>query len=151
MRRSVERILTTHTGSLPRPQDLLAMLEAVDAGTPPDPAEGGEGFARSQSRDAFARSRSRGRFTRNFVVQATAAEWALTVLATLRRRLAPGAARLVFFQHDEVLVHCPEPLAAEVAAAVDASAAEATRLLFGPTPVRLPFGVSVVACYADAK
>ena len=38
MRRSSERILTTHTGSLPRPQDLLAMLEAVDAGTPPDPA-----------------------------------------------------------------------------------------------------------------
>ena len=38
MKRSAERILTTHTGSLPRPQDLLAMLEAVDAGTPPDPA-----------------------------------------------------------------------------------------------------------------
>lgn len=37
MKRSVDRILTTHTGSLPRPPDLLAMLEAVDAGTPPDP------------------------------------------------------------------------------------------------------------------
>lgn len=33
MKRSTERILTTHTGSLPRPRDLLAMLEAVDAGT----------------------------------------------------------------------------------------------------------------------
>jgi len=32
------RILTTHTGSLPRPQDLTAMLEALDAGTAPNPA-----------------------------------------------------------------------------------------------------------------
>jgi 5-methyltetrahydropteroyltriglutamate--homocysteine methyltransferase len=38
MKRSSERILTTHTGSLPRPDDLTAMLEALDAGTPPDPA-----------------------------------------------------------------------------------------------------------------
>ena len=38
MKRSTERILTTHTGSLPRPRDLTAMLEAIDAGTAPDPA-----------------------------------------------------------------------------------------------------------------
>jgi 5-methyltetrahydropteroyltriglutamate--homocysteine methyltransferase len=38
MKRSTERILTTHTGSLPRPDDLTAMLEALDTGTPPDPA-----------------------------------------------------------------------------------------------------------------
>jgi 5-methyltetrahydropteroyltriglutamate--homocysteine methyltransferase len=37
MKRSTERILTTHTGSLPRPDDLLAMLDAVDAGTMLDP------------------------------------------------------------------------------------------------------------------
>ena len=37
MKRSTERLLTTHTGSLPRPPDLLRMLEALDAGTPPDP------------------------------------------------------------------------------------------------------------------
>src|SRR5437763_12471623 len=30
MQRSSERILTTHTGSLPRPDDLVAMLEARD-------------------------------------------------------------------------------------------------------------------------
>jgi 5-methyltetrahydropteroyltriglutamate--homocysteine methyltransferase len=36
MKRSTERILTTHTGSLPRPVDLTAMLEAMDAGTAPD-------------------------------------------------------------------------------------------------------------------
>jgi 5-methyltetrahydropteroyltriglutamate--homocysteine methyltransferase len=38
MKRSTDRILTTHTGSLPRPDDLTAMLEALDTGTPPDPA-----------------------------------------------------------------------------------------------------------------
>jgi 5-methyltetrahydropteroyltriglutamate--homocysteine methyltransferase len=32
MKRSTERILTTHTGSLPRPPDLAAMLEALDGG-----------------------------------------------------------------------------------------------------------------------
>ncbi|HEV8585641.1 MAG TPA: cobalamin-independent methionine synthase II family protein [Methylomirabilota bacterium] len=37
MKRSTERILTTHTGSLPRPWDLTTTLEALDAGTPPDP------------------------------------------------------------------------------------------------------------------
>jgi 5-methyltetrahydropteroyltriglutamate--homocysteine methyltransferase len=38
MKRSTERILTTHTGSLPRAWDLTVTLEALDAGTLPDPA-----------------------------------------------------------------------------------------------------------------
>ncbi|WP_327046703.1 bifunctional 3'-5' exonuclease/DNA polymerase [Microbispora sp. NBC_01189] len=95
-------------------------------------------------------ARDRGRFTRNFVVQATAAEWALTLLAVLRG-LLPDPARLVFFQHDEVMVHCPLGLAAEVRAAVGRAADEATRLLFGDTPVRFPMEAAAVACYADAK
>src|SRR5207248_10778283 len=37
-RSSTERILTTHTGSLPRPADLTTMLEALDAGTLADTA-----------------------------------------------------------------------------------------------------------------
>src|SRR2546425_6923926 len=37
MKHSTDRILTTHTGSLPRPWDLIATLEALDAGTTPDP------------------------------------------------------------------------------------------------------------------
>lgn len=37
MQRSTERILTTHTGSLPRPADLTNLLEALDAGTAPSP------------------------------------------------------------------------------------------------------------------
>jgi 5-methyltetrahydropteroyltriglutamate--homocysteine methyltransferase len=36
MRRSTDRILTTHTGSLPRPDDLLAMLRAKEMGHPYD-------------------------------------------------------------------------------------------------------------------
>jgi 5-methyltetrahydropteroyltriglutamate--homocysteine methyltransferase len=38
VKRSTERILTTHTGSLPRPPDLTAMLESMDAGNALDPA-----------------------------------------------------------------------------------------------------------------
>ncbi|MEV8632481.1 bifunctional 3'-5' exonuclease/DNA polymerase [Streptosporangium sp. NPDC051023] len=95
-------------------------------------------------------ARDRGRFTRNFVVQATAAEWALTLMAVLRG-LLPAPAALVFFQHDEVMVHCPAELADEVVAAVGRAAEEATRLLFGQTPVRFPMQAVEVRCYADAK
>ena len=38
MKRSTERILTTHTGSLPRPADLLAMIQAREAGQTVDVA-----------------------------------------------------------------------------------------------------------------
>ena len=38
MKRSQDRILTTHTGSLPRPDDLRDMLAAADRGEKPDPA-----------------------------------------------------------------------------------------------------------------
>ncbi len=98
-----------------------------------------------------AAARARGRFTRNFVVQATAAEWALAVLARLRTLLWASAAQLVFFQHDEVIVHCPAAEATAVTAAVHRAGDEARLLLFGGTPVRFPLEVSVVACYADAK
>jgi hypothetical protein len=122
-------------------------------------------------------ARARGRFTRNFVVQASAADWALVLLACLRPRLAalfmkngchagnaPGAPdhggagqwdptrpHLVFFQHDEVVVHCPAPLAGPVASATAEAAAEAGLMVFGDTPVQFPMNTSVVRCYADAK
>src|SRR5256885_736832 len=38
MKRSTDRILTTHTGSLPRANDLTSLLEALDAGTVPEQA-----------------------------------------------------------------------------------------------------------------
>jgi 5-methyltetrahydropteroyltriglutamate--homocysteine methyltransferase len=37
MRRSVDRFLTTHTGSLPRPDDLIRMMFAREEGVPVDP------------------------------------------------------------------------------------------------------------------
>jgi 5-methyltetrahydropteroyltriglutamate--homocysteine methyltransferase len=38
MKRSTDRILTTHTGSLPRPADLVELLRRREAGEPGDPA-----------------------------------------------------------------------------------------------------------------
>jgi 5-methyltetrahydropteroyltriglutamate--homocysteine methyltransferase len=38
MKRSTERFLTTHTGSLPRPDDLVRMMYAKEEGVPVDPA-----------------------------------------------------------------------------------------------------------------
>jgi DNA polymerase-1 len=97
-------------------------------------------------------ARARGRFTRNFVIQATAAEWAEVLLALLRRRLRTlEGPQLVFFQHDEVLVHAPREHAPAVAEMIGHSAADAGRLVFGRTPVRFPMSVHSVECYGDAK
>jgi 5-methyltetrahydropteroyltriglutamate--homocysteine methyltransferase len=38
MKRSKDRFLTTHTGSLPRPEDLIRMMYAKEEGVPVDPA-----------------------------------------------------------------------------------------------------------------
>src|SRR5262245_40441488 len=38
MKRSTERFLTTHTGSLPRPDDLIRMMYAKEEGVPVDRA-----------------------------------------------------------------------------------------------------------------
>ncbi|WP_329362626.1 bifunctional 3'-5' exonuclease/DNA polymerase [Streptomyces sp. NBC_00669] len=98
-------------------------------------------------------ARSWGRFTRNFVIQASASDWALAMLAALRRRLTAigPEPRLVFFQHDEVIVHAPTELAPAVESAVAAAGDEARRLVFGPTPVPFPLETLAVECYADAK
>jgi len=177
------RVVRSRLGrTCPPPSDAWRGLTAV----PDDPD--------AEEAQAGRSLRARGRFTRNFVVQASAADWAIVLLAGLRRRLAaismpnearagpaahagglpgdaapaaglpgdaapaaglPGdaapAARLVFFQHDEVIVHCPEGMAGAVAAAVGSAAAEAGQLVFGPTPVRFPVTTAVVASYADAK
>ncbi len=115
----------------------------ANASDPEAPANAAE-VARRSARD-------RGRFTRNFVVQGTAAEWALCWLADLRMRLrvfprtASGApasgpvfgqrAHLAFFLHDEIIVHCPERDADAVSEAVRDSAAAAGELLFGAFPI----------------
>ena len=115
-------------------------------------------------------ARDRGRFTRNFVVQGTAAEWALCWLAELRNRLValpvPGAGRhpprddvwdpsrrphLVLFLHDEVVVHTPIALAEQVRQAVIESAAAAGRIMFGTFPIDFPLDVAVVDDYGQAE
>lgn len=106
-------------------------------------------------------ARDRGRFTRNFIVQGTAAEWALAWLADLRARLAvlpaadaahaapasgPVFARvphLAFFLHDEIVVHTPLEHADAVADAVRESAASAGRLLFGTFPIDFPLDLRI--------
>jgi DNA polymerase-1 len=108
-------------------------------------------------------ARDRGRFTRNFVVQGTAAEWALAWMADLRRRLAalpPVApadsaprsgpvfatrAHLAFFLHDEVMVHAPAEQAESAAQAVQDAAAAAGRLLFGDFPIDFPLELRISA------
>lgn len=128
-----------------------------EAGIPVDPATPAEGEEQEDGGRqwvpgyASSNARARGRFARNFVVQGSAADWALLLLAALRRTCADMAAELVFFQHDEVIVHCPQEEAEAVVAAIREAAALAGRLTFGETPVRFPFTTAVVECYADAK
>ncbi|GAA1768118.1 MULTISPECIES: bifunctional 3'-5' exonuclease/DNA polymerase [Streptomonospora] len=100
-------------------------------------------------------ARERGRFTRNFVVQATAAEWALVLMAAVRRGLADldsaaGRPQLVFFQHDELVLHVPRTLAEAAVQTLRAAADEAAALMFGDTPVRFPLDIAVVDRYSDA-
>ncbi|MEV7971657.1 bifunctional 3'-5' exonuclease/DNA polymerase [Cellulomonas sp. NPDC089187] len=115
-------------------------------------AAGGEGGDEATAREARRHARDWGRFTRNFVVQGTAAEWALCWMAVLRRRLwgLPGRPHLVFFLHDELMVHTPADQAQAVAQAVRESAVEAGRLLFGDAPVEFALDLSIVESYDQA-
>ena len=146
----------------------------------------------SDERQARSRARDWGRFTRNFIVQGSAAEWALCWMAEIRRELAslsstqsrpdqtgtaltadgapgsvglPGSAgapsrarapfdaspHLVFFLHDEVIVHTPAAQADVVAQIITTAAETAGRLLFGDFPVDFMLTVATVDNYAQAK
>jgi DNA polymerase-1 len=115
----------------------------------PDATQAERRRARQQARDW-------GRFTRNFVVQGRAAEWALCWMAELRLRLRAMSSadgrrpELVYFLHDEVIVHTPNELAEHVAEAVRASARQAGELLFGRFPVDFALEVVCVDNYAQA-
>jgi DNA polymerase-1 len=119
----------------------------------------GEGATDADTSRARSQARGWGRFTRNFVVQGSAAEWALCWMANLRGSLhdlgggawLTSAPHLVFFMHDEVVVHCPADTVVEVEAAVRSAAAEAGRLMFGAMPVTFPLTVAVVDDYGQAK
>ena len=144
-------VVTTTLGrSSPKPTGSWASAQA-------DVADGG--VATDDAERARSQSRSWGRFTRNFVVQGSAAEWALCWMAGIRNRLTtlsagaplPESPHLVFFLHDEVVVHTPAEHAAVVADAIRDAAAEAGRLLFGATPVSFPLQIAVVEDYGSAK
>jgi DNA polymerase-1 len=110
-----------------------------------------------EQRRAESIARSRGRFTRNFVVQGSAADWAACWLAELRRRLrtlrteGQAGAELVFFLHDEVMVHAPEDQVEVCIKAIEDAASAAKELLFGRIPVEFPVSVAVVDSYNHAK
>jgi DNA polymerase-1 len=149
-------VVTTWLGrSSPRPGGSWDQTQA--RAFDPDATDADERAARSQSRDW-------GRFTRNFVVQGSAAEWALCWMADLRNRLAslePAEAggapapfdrmpHLVFFLHDEVIVHAPASIAERVADEVRAAADSAGRLLFGDFPVEFALSIAIVDDYSQA-
>ena len=141
-------VVTTRLGrSSPRPPAawLAAQADAY-----------GEGAGRTDPSRARNQARSWGRFTRNFIVQGSAAEWALCWMASIRRGLKDspgltGAAHLVLFMHDEVVVHCPAADAGAVEETIRSAAEEAGRLMFGGLPVTFPLTVAIVDNYGQAK
>ncbi|MET0296623.1 MAG: bifunctional 3'-5' exonuclease/DNA polymerase [Microbacterium sp.] len=146
-------IVSTWLGrTSPPPSPEWAEVQA--RATHADIAPGEESRAKRWARD-------RGRFTRNFIVQGSAAEWALSWLADVRLRLAampavtadasaprsgPAFARrphLAFFLHDEIIIHTPAELADEVADSVRAAADAAGRLMFGGFPIDFPLDLRI--------
>lgn len=127
------------------PEPGQAWWDQLQAGALPDATPAQESRARQIARD-------RGRFTRNFVVQGSAADWAGVWLSGLRRdlRSVPGA-ELVFFQHDEVVVHTPIETAQLVGDLAVAAAESARELVFPASSVATPVRPVTVGCYADAK
>lgn len=151
--------VTTWLGrSSPAPEP--GWVQAQRTANGPDARAGEQERARRSARD-------RGRFTRNFVVQGTAAEWALSWMAALRLRLAQlpevaaderaGAsgpvfsrrAHLAFFLHDEVIVHAPADQAEAAAAAIRESADAAGRLLFPGSPIDFPLDLAITERSAE--
>ncbi|WP_165831813.1 bifunctional 3'-5' exonuclease/DNA polymerase [Brachybacterium endophyticum] len=152
-------IVSTWLGrSSPPPEE--AWSTAQRSSNLPDAGQAEQERARRSARD-------RGRFTRNFVVQGTAAEWALSWMAALRLALAgfpavpeseaatPSGpafaprAHLAYFLHDEVIVHAPASQAEAAAAAVREAADGAGRLLFPGSPVDFPLDLQITERQAE--
>lgn len=132
------------------------------------PLPGTSAWPDDEASEARERTRARawGRFTRNFVVQGTAAEWAECWMASVRRRLAAAersgsvgcspepfndVPHLIFFVHDEIIVHSPQSQAQWVAGVIEDAAVEAGRLLFGQFPVTFPLSIEIARTYSEAK
>ncbi|MGI8418267.1 MAG: DNA polymerase, partial [Nakamurella sp.] len=112
-------------------------------------AAGGDGAGEQRAREY---ARSWGRFTRNFVVQASAADWAAVWLSSLRRELrSVPDAELVFFQHDELVVHAPNEVAQQLAEFTRCTARQARDLVFPGSTLFTPVRPLIVGNYAEAK
>lgn len=79
------------------------------------------------------------------------------LMAEIRRRLqvhagtpGEGLPHLVFFLHDEVVVHTPQALAGQVEQIVQDAAEAAGKLLFGEFPITFPLHVATVLSYDQA-
>ncbi|GAA3735764.1 DNA polymerase-1 [Spinactinospora alkalitolerans] len=137
----------------PPPSPMWRRIVLGDAGS--GAPDGRDGRDSDEGDPAGRAARERGRFTRNFVIQATAAEWALVFMAAVRRGLAaldPGAGvpQTVFFQHDELVLHVPRAAVDSAVEVLRGAEVETRHLLFGATEVRFPLDIAVVECYADA-
>ncbi|WP_237237632.1 bifunctional 3'-5' exonuclease/DNA polymerase, partial [Rothia nasimurium] len=112
----------------------------------------------ADERAARSAARAHSRFTRNFVIQGTAAEWAVIWMAQIRKRLRTERrfgkrmqTRLVYFLHDEIMLYGPVGEAARAAEIVRESAQAAAELIFGPTEVEFPVTVVTTDDYSQAK
>lgn len=116
-----------------------------------------EGATEAQVARARQSAKAWGRFTRNFIVQGTAAEWAMSWIALTRQGLFDLAGwrddspHLAFFLHDELVIHSPADHAEAAAEIVTEAAARAGELLFRGGGVEFPLSVAVVEAYSDAK
>lgn len=101
--------------------------------------------------EAATRAAARGRYGRNALVQGAAAElfkmWAVTV----RARAAAAGAAIVLCLHDELLVHAPLAVAADVAGLVDDCLQEAARRWAPEGSVRFLADTEIVPRWSDAK
>ena len=112
----------------------------------------------ADERAAHSAARAHSRFTRNFVIQGTAAEWAIIWMAQIRKRLRTERhfgrrmqTRLVYFLHDEIMLYGPVSESARAAKIVRESAQAAAELIFGPTDVEFPVTVITTDDYSQAK
>jgi DNA polymerase-1 len=94
---------------------------------------------------------ARGRYARNAIIQGSAAELFKAWAATVRHDVRPLGGQIVLCLHDELLVHVPEPRAAEAARALEHSLERASRTWAGTDQVRFVADTSVVRRWSEAK
>jgi DNA polymerase-1 len=106
----------------------------------------------TDDRDRRSRAAARGRYGRNAMVQGAAAEF-FKMWAVVARARLPVNAQIVLCLHDELLVHTPADLAADVAEIIDGALQETAARWREPelrTDVRFVADTSVIARWSDA-